>query len=676
MMKKNRRLVSLRWKLLLPFLSASLGIMAYINFVWIPQYLQAQKVEYLGELNHHLDSVIEGLIPLMLSNQVDIINENLRELKRKNQNWDSVLLTNVRGKQIYPPMIGSALVIANKPGLLMLEKDIGYFGQSVGHLTVQVDLTHWMEKRHQQHRHLMLMLVAIILLLVFIWMGMVEGIVVRPMRRLAHAASALARHQFDAPLPASSKDEVGRLIESFSTMRHEVKVYHDKLAGEIGERRHAEEQLTLYKDHLEEEVQLRTTDLVLARNAAETANQAKSVFLANISHELRTPLNAILGFSDLMRHDPSLTQGQNQNLAIINRSGEHLLTLINDVLEMAKIEAGRVQLDNLPFDLGAMVRDVTDMMEIRAREKGLQLILDQASEFPRYINGDEARLRQILINLVGNAIKFTRQGGVTIRLGTRENAISHLLIEVEDSGPGISADDQKRLFQPFVQLGKQAGDNRGTGLGLAITRQFVQLMGGGISLESTPGKGSLFRIDLPLSAVRESEIVKPQRVDKGEVVGLAPGQSVYRILIVEDQVENQLLLRQLMARVGFEVRVVDDGAQGVELFKSWHPHLIWMDRRMPIMDGIEATRMIRSLPGGREVKIIAVTASAFKEQRDEMLAAGMDDFVRKPYRFHEIYDSLSAQLGVQYVYESTSTGEDESLAPTTRMMSVLPPGGR
>jgi hypothetical protein len=147
MMKKNRRLVSLRWKLLLPFLSASLGIMAYINFVWIPQYLQAQKVEYLGELNHHLDSVIEGLIPLMLSNQVDIINENLRELKRKNQNWDSVLLTNVRGKQIYPPMIGSALVIANKPGLLMLEKDIGYFGQSVGHLTVQVDLTHWMEKR-------------------------------------------------------------------------------------------------------------------------------------------------------------------------------------------------------------------------------------------------------------------------------------------------------------------------------------------------------------------------------------------------------------------------------------------------------------------------------------------------------------------------------------------------
>ena len=247
--------------------------------------------------------------------------------------------------------------------------------------------------------------------------------------------------------------------------------------NDITERQHSEEELRRYKDHLEEQVQQRTADLVLARNAAEAANQAKSVFLANMSHELRTPLNAILGFSNMLRKDPQLPEKPRQSLDIINRSGEHLLTLINDVLEMSKIEAGRVQLENAPFDLGGMVRDITDMMRIRAQEKGLQLLIDQDSRFPRYIAGDEARLRQVLINLVGNAVKFTLQGGVTLRLGTKQNAISHLLIEVEDSGPGISPENQQRIFEPFVQLGEQ-GDNKGTGLGLSITHQFVHLMGG------------------------------------------------------------------------------------------------------------------------------------------------------------------------------------------------------
>jgi CheY-like chemotaxis protein/anti-sigma regulatory factor (Ser/Thr protein kinase) len=412
---------------------------------------------------------------------------------------------------------------------------------------------------------------------------------------------------------------------------------------------------------------------VLARDAAEAANRAKSTFLSSISHELRTPLNAILGFSSLMRQNQSLTQEQNQNLAIINRSGEHLLTLINDVLDMAKIEAGQVRLEIEPLDLGAMVRDVTDMMEIRAKEKGLLLIIDQSSEFPRYIKGDESRLRQILINLVGNAIKFTRQGGVTIRLGSKQNDILHLLIEIEDSGPGIALEDQQRLFQPFVQLGKQA-DNKGTGLGLAITRQFVQLMGGNISLESSPGMGALFRVELPLNEVKETDIAKSKELKQVNVSGLAPGQPVYRILIVEDQMENQLLLTQLMDRIGFTVKVAENGEQGVQLFQSWQPSLIWMDRRMPVMDGLEATRRIRALPGGKEVKIVAVTASAFKEQRDEMLEAGMDDFIRKPYRFNEIYECLTRHLGVQYIYTEAEDDKENSIHTelTTEMLVILP----
>ncbi|MFA6971741.1 MAG: ATP-binding protein [Gallionella sp.] len=434
-----------------------------------------------------------------------------------------------------------------------------------------------------------------------------------------------------------------------------------------------ESELRKYKDHLEEEVQLRTTDLVLARNAAETANMAKSVFLANMSHELRTPLNAILGFSNLMRKAPSLQKEQRDNLDIINRSGEYLLTLINDVLEMAKIEAGRVQLENQPLDLGMLVRDVTDMMQVRAQEKGLQLLLDQSSEFPRYIKGDEARLRQVLINLVGNAVKFTQQGGVTVRFGMKPNVpLKRWLIEVEDTGPGIRPEDREKIFEPFVQVGEVAAQ-KGTGLGLTITRQFIELMGGTINLESTYGRGAVFRVELPVNMVAASDVAKPESMVKGDIVGLAPGQPEYRILIVEDQLENQLLLTQLMVSIGLTVKVAENGEKSLELFRSWQPHLIWMDRRMPVMDGLTAARHIRQMPGGSDVKIVAVTASAFTEQRDEMLAAGMDDFVRKPYRFNEIYETLSKQLGVQYVYSDTEVEDVNEPVLTAEMLAVLAP---
>jgi len=440
---------------------------------------------------------------------------------------------------------------------------------------------------------------------------------------------------------------------------------------DITARKQAEQELRHYKDQLEETVQQRTSELLLARDAAEAANKAKSVFLANMSHELRTPLNAILGFSSLIRRDPQLPAGQRENLDIINRSGAHLLTLINDVLEIAKIEAGRLQLEIAPFDLGSLVREVADMMNQRAQEKGLQLLLDQSSEFPRYIKGDEARLRQILVNLVSNAVKFTQQGGVTIRLGVKQNAKQHLLIEVEDSGPGISPKDQKRLFKPFVQLA-EGGEQKGTGLGLTITRQFVQLMGGSIVVESTLGKGSLFRVELPVEPAGAADILQPQHSEHGEVVGMTPGQPSYRILIAEDQHENQLLLTRLMADIGIEAKVAENGEQCVKIFQDWHPDLIWMDRRMPVMDGEEATKRIRQLPEGDKVRIVAVTASAFKEQQQEMLAAGMDDFVRKPYRFDEIYDCLARQLGVTYLYRSDTEKQSPPVALTPERLTVLP----
>lgn len=437
------------------------------------------------------------------------------------------------------------------------------------------------------------------------------------------------------------------------------------------ERKRTEEELRQYKNHLEETVQQRTAELMLARDAAESANQAKSVFLANMSHELRTPLNAVLGFSRMMSLDPQLSAGQHETLGIINRSGEHLLSLINDVLEMAKIEAGRLQLELAPFDLGNMVRDVIEMMQHRCDEKGLQLLFDQASEFPRYINGDEARLRQILINLLSNAVKFTAQGGVTVRLGVSDDECRQLLIEIEDSGQGIRPEDQQRLFDPFVQLTENA-TQQGTGLGLSITRQFVQLMGGQISVDSEPGKGSSFRVDLTVQPVQDADILKPAAKHTGEVIGIAPGQPAYRILITEDQHDNQLLLSRLMANIGLETRVAENGKKCVELFRQWQPDLIWMDRRMPVMDGLQATREIRSKPGGDKVKIVAVTASAFKEEQQEMLEAGLDDFLRKPYRIDELYACMARHLGLKFIYTENAGEADPPVLLTGDMLADVP----
>ena len=276
---------------------------------------------------------------------------------------------------------------------------------------------------------------------------------------------------------------------------------------------------------------------------------------------------------------------------------------------MAKIEAGQLQLEVAPFDLGAMVRDVADMMRLRAEEKGLRLLLDQSSAFPRYIKGDEARLRQILVNLIGNAVKFTGHGGVTIRLGLRPDDRKHLLMEVEDTGIGIKPEDQKRLFQPFVQLaraGRTKGHRPGAGHHAPVRGTHGRLNRRG----EHPRQG----LHLPGRAAGGTGggggHERPCR-PRGSRGGVRPGARTagFRILIAEDQRENQLLLMKLMADIGLDTRLAENGEQCVELFQEWHPHLIWMDRRMPVMDGIEATRQIRQLPGGKEVKIVAVTAS-------------------------------------------------------------------
>jgi signal transduction histidine kinase/CheY-like chemotaxis protein/HAMP domain-containing protein len=428
-----------------------------------------------------------------------------------------------------------------------------------------------------------------------------------------------------------------------------------------------------------------------AKEVAEAANRAKSVFLANMSHELRTPLNAILGFAQLLGGDPSLTNDQRENLETISRSGEHLLALINDVLEMSKIEAGRTTLYAESFDLYHLLDDLEDMFHMRATDKGLQLIFDRAPAVPRYVHTDEGKLRQVLINLLSNAVKFTEAGGVTLRAGyeagfgsrstegedgREKRSTPRLLFEVEDTGPGIPPDDLETIFDPFVQSDTGRESQEGTGLGLSISRQFVRLMDGDISVSGEVGQGSLFKFDAQIELATEADVQskRPRR----RVVALEPGQPLYRLLVAEDRETNRKLLVKMLRPLGFEVREAGNGREAVEIWESWKPHLVWMDMRMPVMDGYEATEIIKATTQGQATVVVALTASAFEEERAMILSAGCDDFIRKPFREEEIFDALAKHLGIHFVYQednaspaSAPLAEEEGLL-NREALAVLP----
>jgi signal transduction histidine kinase/ligand-binding sensor domain-containing protein/CheY-like chemotaxis protein len=411
--------------------------------------------------------------------------------------------------------------------------------------------------------------------------------------------------------------------------------------------------LHLAAHRLELKVAERTRELQIARDAADAANRAKSVFLANMSHELRTPLNAILGFSRLLR-DAEVSGSQRKDLDIINRSGEHLLNLINNVLDLAKVESGRTELHIEPCDVKQLMADIMDMMRVRAREKDLALCLVDSPNFPRVVRTDPGKLRQVLINLVSNAIKFTAKGSVTLHLSSRtapDGLRILLMFEVEDTGIGIPPEEQARVFDAFVQAGEQRSQ-KGTGLGLTISRQFVELMGGSIQLASTPGSGTRFRVELPADLAEQSQVAA-QETEARTIIAVEPARPDFRVLVVDDKEENRLVLQRLMEMNGFQVRLAANGERAVDIYQSWRPDLIWMDLRMPVMDGREAVRRIRALDGGLTVKIAAVTASAFNSEREELLAAGVDDFVRKPYQASEIFDCMARHLDLTRIYSNS-----------------------
>lgn len=447
--------------------------------------------------------------------------------------------------------------------------------------------------------------------------------------------------------------------------------------------------VALQQAELLAQTQQQSIQLAQAKDAAEVANQAKSQFLASMSHELRTPLNAILGFTQVMNRDNLVSPQQQEYLGIILRSGKHLLELINDILEMTKIEAGKTTLNQTSFDLYSLLDDLFEMLQLTATSKGLQLSFERLNNLPKYIETDQSKLRQVLINLLDNAIKFTQFGRVTLRVSStaaqelHQNKI-HLYFEIEDTGFGIALEELELLFEAFTQTETGRKSMSGTGLGLPISRSFVRQMGGDITVDSTPKKGTTFKFNIQANLAQANDIQTLQ--PNGQVIRLAPNQE-YRILVTDDDLVSRQLLVNILTTVGFRVREAANGQEAVTLWKSWQPHLIWMDIQMPVMNGFDAIQEIRAAETKKGLKsqnpseqtsyftkIIALTSSAFEEQRTAILKIGCNDFICKPFSEDLLFEKMAHHLEVRYLYNTEPSIQQLTLpiTLTKQELNVMP----
>lgn len=402
-------------------------------------------------------------------------------------------------------------------------------------------------------------------------------------------------------------------------------------------------------------------ELQLAKDAAEAANRAKSTFLANMSHELRTPLNGVLGYTQILNRDKELTAKQREGIKIIQRSGEYLLTLINDVLDLSKIEADRIELYPTDFHFGEFIEGITELFQMRAQQKNIAFIYEPVSYLPIGIRADEKRLRQILINLLSNAVKFTDKGGVSLKVGYAE--AGKMRFQIEDTGQGIAPEELEQIFLPFHQAGDPNYRAEGTGLGLAITRKLVDMMGGNLQVTSQLGRGSSFRLELTL--LETTELVKPRHEEKPVIRGFDGASR--KLLVVDDKWENRSVMLNLLKPLGFEIAEANHGSTGLNQAKEWRPDLILTDLVMPVMDGFEFARQLRKIPEFKDTPVIAISASVFDYHQQESLDAGCNSFLPKPIRAEDLLETLQTHLGLTWIYEQTTTVGvmEESVATST-----------
>ncbi|HIL71170.1 MAG TPA: response regulator, partial [Verrucomicrobia bacterium] len=511
--------------------------------------------------------------------------------------------------------------------------------------------------------------------------------------------------------PVSVEKRVLGVLEFFSRKAEAPDEVLLEIVGDVGvqlgrviARKEAEHKLHEINEELEHRVESITadlknanealkdagSDLMEARDAAQAASRAKRTFLANMSHEIRTPMNAILGFTQLMKCDQGLAPENLEKVRIISRSGEHLLELINDILEVSKIEAGRVALTTATFDLSEFLRDVELMFRIPVEEKKLRFTVRKSESLPQYVVTDEGKLRQVLINLLGNALKFTEEGKITLEVLSEQSPVNvnismnfqqaplSLRFEVKDTGRGFAEDEMDYLFRQFEQTKSGTRSQSGTGLGLSISKKYSVMLGGDLTVSSQVGKGSVFRVTIPIIEGQRKDV--PERVIHRQISGLVKDQPEFRLLVVDDEQTNRMLLSSMLTMIGFNVREANDGRQAIAVWREWAPHLIFMDISMPVMDGKEATRRIKSMEAKQETVIIAVTASVLEQDREDILSAGVDDFLPKPFREQELFEMIQSALGVRYDYEeeepasNIEAGEesDETVLTPESMASLDP----
>lgn len=544
---------------------------------------------------------------------------------------------------------------------LTLAQPIIDIDQKIGTVLLRLEMLPISEKIKQSALTATVVLI-VALVVAFLLAMTTQRTISNPILLLVDKAKQVSeKGDYSIRLDKEATDEIGTLYDGFNEMLEEIQ------AREV-ERDKAQQDLEKLNDELELRVQRRTDDLEKARSAAEAANRAKSVFLANMSHEIRTPMNAILGYSQLMQRDPELSSEQQQSLNTINRSGEHLLALINEILEMSKIEAGRVKLNPVTFNLHKLLDDLETMFRVRTDQKNLELKFSRTSNVMQYIKGDEGKIRQVLINLLGNAVKFTDDGQISLSASTEaldenKEAEYRLVFRVNDTGIGIAEENITQIFQSFEQAQTGIRTEGGTGLGLAISREYARMMGGEINVESQPGIGSSFilRIDVSGGDIEDEKA----QIPLARVIGIQNDEPEYRVIVADDRETNRDILTRMLLNVGFKVKAVTNGREAVELFKSWKPQVILMDMVMPDLDGREATQEIRSLSYADEVVIIAVTASVFEDERSSILAKGANAFIRKPFKEGELFEEIRQHTSIKFIYERSEVTEDSESVPLT-----------
>jgi signal transduction histidine kinase/DNA-binding NarL/FixJ family response regulator len=553
-------------------------------------------------------------------------------------------------------------------------------------VVVVVPESDFMAKINENKKTTIILCILTLILAIFIG-TLTSRWISAPIKQLSKAAQILTQEAAQSDFK-NSKRFVSKISNNYHV--HELAMLSDLFSSMAKEIYNAFQALENANNQLESRVTERTQELQAALQqreqvelalqtalvAANAASQAKSEFLSKVTHELRTPLNVILGFTQIMDRDSCLTSEQRHNISIINRSGSHLLQLINDVLSMSKIEAGKITIQDNSFDLLEFLKSLEELLKFKAKSKKIELIFSVSKKIPQYVTTDESKLRQILINLLDNAIKFTSQGSVILKVDLYKRGLTQnidLYFEVQDTGAGISEAELDKLFMPFIQSQTGRESIEGTGLGLAISQKFVQAMGGSINVKSTRSVGSVFSFNLPIELADYSQL--RQKLIYRRIIGIKSYQAKYRILIVEDMLEISTILAKILTMVGFEVCTAADGYEGIEKCKTWHPHLIFMDLLMPRMDGYEATRVIknnnsRNISNYSSIQppiIIALTANVFEEQRAAIFSVGCDDLMYKPFTEEEILEKIAHHLKIQYIYEQ----ENSQLKTKQTAVSVI-----